>query len=310
MVPQKVVYIYPDVAFAVSLLMNGLILWGTAKISKIYIGCYRIIGGAGLGALYSFAAAFPQLGILANFWFKITFSIAMIALVFAPAKINKFAAITATFYFVSFALGGSLIGMLYFINTSPLYFYLGDLSQLAAEYFLPALLITVFSYIIVTKYAGRLFQKRIRQDVFLVPVAVWFDGSETKVQALIDTGNSLHDPLTNIPVIVIQYDAIKSMFPREIREAFDQGNDTDLMYLLECISTTRWSTRFRIIPFTSLGKENGLLVGFKPDYIEIFNGKSQLSTNKVIVGVYRQELSPEGGYSALLHPEILDLSTA
>ena len=307
---EKVVYIYPDVAFAVSLIMNLLILWGTARINKTEIRWLRICAGALFGALYSFAAAFPQMSFLHNVWLKLPFSIGMVAVAFMPVNIKRFTAITAIFYIVSFTLGGLFFGIVFFLSSSPFYSNLTGLSEVISRYFFPGLALTAGIYIFITKFAGRMFHKQLTQSVFRVPVKVLFQGAEVEVQALIDTGNSLQDPLSNTPVVIVEYGAIKEILSVEIRRAFEYNPDPDLMLILDSIYQTSWATRFRVIPFTSLGRENGLIVGFKPDKIEIFSEGLQVSTSNVIIGIYRQELCPDGGYRALLHPDILELMTA
>ncbi len=307
---STVVYVYPDLAFAVSLLMNGLILWGTARINKLGAGWLRILAGAAAGALYAMIAAFPQYGYLHGFWPKLSFSVGMFAIAFAPLNLKRFAASLAVFYILSFALGGFFIGVLYFLPTSSSYGYLSDLSRLVADYFWPGLIITAVAYILLTRFAGRLLQKRLAQNLFLVPLKVLFGQAEVNVPALIDTGNRLQDPLSRIPVVVVEYKALKDLLPAPVQTAFEHGQEHDLMLLLNALAGTPWSTRFRVIPFTSLGREKGLLVGFRPDRIEVDNGGSLVSTSDVIVGVYRRELSPEGGYRALLHPDLLDRMTA
>lgn len=307
---EKVVYIYPDVAFAVSLMMNLLILWGTARINKTELRWLRISSGAAIGALYSFAAAFPQMSYLLNFWIKLPFSIGMVAIAFMPVNIKRFTAITAIFYIVSFTLGGLFIGIVFFLNSSPFYSYFFDVSELITRYFYPGLALTAVTYILITKFAGRLVHKTLSQSVFRVRVKVLFQGSEVELPALIDTGNRLQDPLSDTPVVIVEYGAIKEILSVEIRRAFEHSQDPDLMLILDSIYQTSWSTRFRVIPFTSLGRENGLIVGFKPDKIEIINEGVQVSTSNVIIGIYRQELCPDGGYRALLHPDVLDLMTA
>lgn len=310
MTPQKVIYIYPDVAFAVSLIMNFVILWGTARLNKEGSGSWRLAGGAVYSAFYSFAAAFPQMSVLQNFWLKFLFSVSIVAAVFLPLSFKRFVATTVIFYLMSFTLGGVFFGIIFFLSSSSFYYGLSNFSGLIAKYFYPGIILTLLIYVVGARFIGRLLRKRLSQSLFVVPVRVLFGESAVEVSALIDTGNRLEDPLSRVPVIVIEYDAIKSLMPPEVRKAFEINTDPDLMVILDSIAHTPWSRRFRVIPFTSLGKENGLLVGFKPDRLEIFSEGIRVSTNNVIVGVYRQELSPEGHYKALLHPELLELVTA
>jgi len=310
----KVVYIYPDVALVVSFLMNGLILWGTARLNKLAVGWLRIAAGAAAGAVYSFATAFavvdPRWGLLNIFWMKILFSVAMFALAFAPLNFKRFITSMVIFYMVSFSLGGLFIGILYFFKSSPFYSQFADISRLTAAYFLPGLLITVAAYVCFTRFGSRLLQKRLAQNLFRVPLKVLFGEAQVEVEALIDTGNQLQDPLTHIPVVVVEYGVLKGIFPQEVRTAFEYGKEPDIMLILDSLAETQWVTRFRVIPFTSLGRENGLLIGFRPDRIEVLNKGNLVSTGNVIVGVYHQELCPEGGYRALLHPDVLDNMTA
>lgn len=307
---QTVVYVYPDIAFAVSFLMNGLILWGTARFSKFTARWPRIAAGALTGALYSGAAAFPQMGILHSLWLKTAFSVFMFAVVFAPLSLKRFLSTLTVFYIISFSLGGLFLGVLYSFRTSPYYTQITDISRLVAGYFLPGLVVTVVLYLLLTRFAGRIIQTRMARDLFRVSMKVMFGDSEVTVDALIDTGNQLQDPLSRIPVVVVEYSVLKNLFPAEVRKAFENSSDPDLMLLLSSLSTTPWVTRFRVIPFCSLGEEHGMLIGFRPDRVEVWDGTEPVSVRNVIVGVYHRQLSPEGSYKALLHPEVLDRITA
>lgn len=307
---QQVVYIYPDIALAVSFLMNGLILWGTARITKLTTGWPRIMAGTLTGAVYSFAAAFPQLPLLHVFWVKLMASVILVAVVFAPLNFRRFFSALVVFYVTSFTLGGLFLGVLYFIQTNGIYDDLSSLSHLAAGYLMPGLLITALIYVLVTKYAGSVMQKRLVQNMFKLPVKVMFGEAEIQVVGLIDTGNQLLEPLTRTPVVVIEYEVLKQLFPDNLRSVLEQSRDPDLMGVLNSLAETPWVTRFRIIPFSSLGRENGMLIGFRPDSLEVFNGTRSVCTKNVIIGVYRQELSPEGAYRALLHPGVIEGLTA
>jgi len=191
---RQVVYIYPDIALAISLLMNGLILWGTARISKIKTSNIRIAAGAFVGAVYSFAAAFPAMGLLHSFWLKIAISIIMFAVAFAPLKLKFFISSLVVFYIVSFSLGGFFIGILYFFQSRPFGFYTESLSQLAASYFWPGLLVTLGLYFFYTRFIDWIVQKRLAIDFFHVPVKIIFGDADIEVDALIDTGSFKSNP--------------------------------------------------------------------------------------------------------------------
>ena len=73
------------------------------------------------------------------------------------------------------------------------------------------------------------------------------------------------------------------------------------------MSKSEWLTKFRIIPFKSLGNENALMIGFKPDEFNIEYNEEKQIIKELIIGIYNKKLSQYGEYSALIHPDILSV---
>jgi len=303
----RVVYVYPDQAFLVSLIMNGIILWGTARILRLPASKRRILAGALAGGIYSFFAAFPHLGFLHGFWLKVIFSAAMVAVTFAPLPLRRFPVALAGFYLSTFAVVGTIVGVQHLLNSDyRLSMAAQGLWRLLGSYIWYGLAAGVLVIIVMAKWGSAILRKKALQDILRVPLRVLFDQDEVEVEALIDTGNQLQDPLTNIPVVVVEYGALRHLMPPEVQRAFEKSGEPDIMEVLESLAMTKWYTRFRVIPFTSLGKQNGLLMGFRPDRLEIMKNEGPVKTDNVIVGIYTKELSPEGSYRALLHPDIIN----
>lgn len=139
----------------------------------------------------------------------------------------------------------------------------------------------------------------------MIPLKIAFGNGTTELSALVDTGNSLYDPLTNSPVVVVEFSAIKNILPMEIQSIFDESKENDLDSVTKIVSDSRWLSRFRLIPFTSLGKENGMLIGFRPDYIEVGENTEKKGVTDVIIGIYNRALSKNNNYNALLSPELV-----
>ncbi|NLP08484.1 MAG: sigma-E processing peptidase SpoIIGA, partial [Clostridiaceae bacterium] len=53
------------------------------------------------------------------------------------------------------------------------------------------------------------------------------------------------------------------------------------------------------------GKENGMLLGFRPDYIEIGAADGKKDIRDVIIGIYNRTLSANDQYRALMNPELI-----
>lgn len=57
---------------------------------------------------------------------------------------------------------------------------------------------------------------------------------------------------------------------------------------------------FKLIPYSSLGNENGLLIGFKPDYIKIYTDDDCFE-KEAIIGIYQGILSGKSNeYNAII----------
>lgn len=66
------------------------------------------------------------------------------------------------------------------------------------------------------------------------------------------------------------------------------------------INLGEFASKVKIIPFKSLGKENGILLGVKMDEVQITYQDLKYEIKNVIIGIYNGSLSKNGKYSALV----------
>ena len=77
-------------------------------------------------------------------------------------------------------------------------------------------------------------------------IKVNINSKSTFINAIIDTGNFLKEPITKMPVIVVEKDSLINVIPNFILNNLDKiikGEDIDL---------EDYTSKVRIIPFTSL----------------------------------------------------------
>lgn len=127
-----------------------------------------------------------------------------------------------------------------------------------------------------------------------------FENKKLELKAIIDTGNFLKDPITKMPVIVVEAEALTNVIPNTLLNNLQEilkGKEVNLGL---------YASKIRIIPFTSLGKENGLLVGIKVEKIKVqYSGEVEIIKN-AIIGIYNGKLNKSNKYEALLGLEILE----
>ncbi len=299
--------IYLDIIILENIVINYLILLVTSKFSKNKASNLRLLLGALLGSAYLvLMILLPEMKIYTTVLSKLLLSVAMVAVTFSFSKISAFFKTMVIFYACTFLFAGAGFAFLFFrqgggvvrngVVLSPLSFLNTKWSEL-----LLALAVTF----IILRVVWDVIQNRFLREKVLVRLCIAFDRKAIELFALVDTGNSLHDPLTNMPVVVVEFNAIKELLPEDIRSIFEKDSENDLNTVTTTISCSAWFSRFRLIPFTSLGRENGMLIGFKPDYIEIGNEKEKKGVSDVIVGIYNRALSRNEQYRALLNPELM-----
>lgn len=129
---------------------------------------------------------------------------------------------------------------------------------------------------------------------------IYLEGKFINIEAIIDTGNFLRDPITKTPVIVVEKEVLRGTLPDNIINNLSEiisGKD---------INIGDYISKIRIIPFSSLGKENGLLLGIKANNVCINHNEENLNLNNVIIGIYNGTLSKSNKYSALVGLNLLE----
>lgn len=295
-------YVYGDVILLENLIMNYLILWSTARLARYNYSKTRLLIASFLGAVYAVLSYFPEYSYLFSFFMKILFSLLMVIIAYTPAYFHLLLKLTGIFYIISFIFGGAAFGLFYFINGLNL---TSNGISFIRDFPVKILFAAVVAAYFTIRYSWDYIQHRIKRERIILKVEMCFDKKQLCLNALVDTGNSLKDPITSVPVMITEYEIIRDLLPDDVQRIFERYSENDLNAIAEIMTVSKWAARFRIIPFKSLGRENGMLVGFRPDVITIFDSDRRIQLSNIIIAIYRKNLSKDGEYSALIHPEML-----
>ncbi|MDD4335125.1 MAG: sigma-E processing peptidase SpoIIGA [Desulfotomaculaceae bacterium] len=296
--------VYLDQVFVGNLVMNYAILWAAAKLARIPVIKWRIAAGAALGAFYSLALFIPESTFLLSVWFKSAASVIIAAAAFAPLKPKKFLICLGCFYLTSFTLGGLTLGLIFFTVSGRVVSYNG-IGAVVAERFWPGIFLGLAALWGAVKGIACLIKKGCFDSLYKMNMIIKSGGKEVNVEALLDTGNSLKDPLTRRPVIVAEYAVLKSLLPKEAQLCFEKDEEPDVWGFLGSLSGNPGASRYSPVPFQSLGKVNGLMVGFRPDEVFIDRDGRLIRAGQVVIAIYHKRLDPGGSYNALLSSELL-----
>lgn len=294
--------IYLDVILLENLCMNYIILFATGLIHRVKIKAWRLFVASLIGGIYSILSFAPVLEIYTNFLFKVILSVVMVYISFHPQNVKQLFKELIIFYLVSFAFGGCAFALLYFIKPQDI---LARNGVLTGTYPIKIALLGGIVGFVIVNIAFKVVKGKLSKKDMFCNVSIFINGKEKQIKAFIDTGNLLKDPISGIPVIVVEVSELEEMIPKEIVENLNeilQGKDTKVLTEIP----EDYKLKFRIIPFSSLGKQNGLLLGFIADKVIINLEETKSELSNIIIGIYEKNLTKNGLYTGLVGIDIIE----
>lgn len=293
--------IYIDIVIIENLIMNYIILCATGIVSKNKIRHLRLIMASLLGAIYSVVAYMKILEIYSNIVLKILLSVIIVYIAYNPQTVKKLWKTLVMFYLVSFVFGGVAFSLIYIIKPQDIIMKNG---LFLGTYPLKTIIlgaIVAFAIIII---AVKIIRKKFTTKDIICDIEIILNNKKINTKALIDTGNMLKEPITNTPVVVVEKILLYECIPKEILNNINQIIGGDLEKIPQQIQS-QYISKLKLIPFSSLGKQNGMLLGIKVQQIKIIKESEEITKENIIVGIYQQSLTKNGEYQALMGMEFI-----
>lgn len=294
--------IYIDIVLIENLIMNYIILYATGIITKTEVKYIRIFLGSLIGAIYAIVSYISILEIYSNIILKIILSIIIIYISFNPQTAKKMWKQVLIFYLTSFVFGGTALSLIYLIQPQNILMKNG---MFLGTYPLKSVLLGGIIGFIIVNIAFRIVKNKISKNNMFCKIKVKLENKEIITNAMIDTGNLLKEPITSTPVVVMEYSLLYESVPKEILNNIENILGGDFEKIPEEIKN-KYMAKLKVIPFSSLGKQNGMLLGIKGDEIEIESEDEKIKKDKFIIGIYDKSLTKRGEYRALLGIEMLN----
>lgn len=293
--------LYLDIVLLENLIMNYIILFATGLISKIDIKQFKIIISSLIGASYAIISFITSLNLYNTIILKVILSIVMIYIAFNPKNVKKLVKELLVFYLISFAFGGCAFFLLYYIKPQDI---LSKNGVLIGSYPLKIAVLGGILGFFIVNITFKLIKDKIDKSNLICNIEITYEEKVVKLNALMDTGNLLKDPISGYSVIVAEANKLIEIIPKTVIENINKIINGDEENILNCIEN-KYKSRFRIIPFSSLGKENGMLLGFRPDYIRAYYEDDEIRIQHVIVGLYDRHITKNESYCALIGLDII-----
>lgn len=305
--------LYVDEIFLINLVINFVLLYLTAKIVRLHISILRLICGSVLASIYTILMILPDLGFMYTFLGKLVFSFLLITVSYKFQRLFVYMKLLLVFYAVTFAFGGFVYACLGILHNS-------NLINCTIDFGTPLNILifsTIASYILLSNLGS--YVRRIKcKDKCIRELIIEKNGHKIRLKCLMDTGNSLYEPFTHIPIVVVYLKSLRPIFPKKLFDLLcDMTKFDDILHnqLIEY--------KFRIISFTSVGVRQELMAVFKPDkmiikdivskrFSDIMHKNVTINENvhekvisNILVGISHNHLCSDNTFEALINPEIL-----
>ena len=295
--------VYLDIVFLENLLMNYIIIYASGVVIKAEVKKLRLFIASSVGAIYTIVMYLDVIPIYSNFIMKIVLSIVIVYISFKPKTVKKLIKEIVIFYLVSFVFGGCVFALMYFLKPQMAEIRNG---VFVGAYPLKVAIIGGMIAFIIIQASFKIVKTKISKKDMIYDMEIIINKKTVKIKALLDTGNLLKDPLTGLAVIVVEHKSLYTIIPKDILDNISKIIGGDIVDLSKNEEFNKIISRFRIIPFSSLGKQNGLLLGIKADGINILVDEKTEHIKNAIIGIYDKSLTKNGIYSAIFGLDLLE----
>lgn len=280
--------IYVDTLFLLNALVDYLLLLAAARLAGEPLRRRRFALGGALGGGYAVAIFLPGCSFLAHPLCRIASAALMLVAAYGGSR--RLLRQGILFVALTCAFGGGVVAIGLLGGTG---LTLGNGVFYSALDLKVVLLSAAACYGVLT-LVFRGLARYSAADGELVDIKLSLGERTASLTALVDTGNTLTDPVSGRPVMVAEGERAGPLFPREHRPT--PADLADPAAALTRLGTGEWRSRFRLLPYRSVGVDRGLLLAVRLDGLEL-NGQGR---GPALVALSPTPVSDGGGYQALI----------
>ena len=293
--------IYIDIIFFENLIMNIIILYATAIILKIKPRVINVILSSGIGSIYAIITYITEIPIYTSLILKALLAIIMIYVTFNPPNTKILWKQVAIFYLTSFIFGGVTLYLIYYIKPQEVFIKNG---VFVGKYILKVIMLGAIVAFFTIRISLRIIKTKITPKDMYCKIKVKLNEKIIETRAMIDTGNLAKEPITNTPVVIVESTLLEGIVPIKILNNLEDILCGDFSQISDEMQE-KYISKFRCIPFSSLGKQNGMLLGIRADEILVETEEERKISNNIILGIYDKSLTKRGEYRALIGIELI-----
>ncbi len=301
--------------------MNYIILFATLVIikPKVKHQQIRLIISSVIGSIYAIIVYLNILDIYSNIFAKIILSIVMVHIAYGAKNPKQLFKQLLIFYLVSFIFGGCTFALIYFIKPDNVKIHNG---VFVGTYPIKVALIAGAVAFVITQIAFKINKSKLDSKNQFVNIQIFYKEKKLTVKALLDSGNMLNDPISGSPVIIVEKQELIKLIPEKFLNYIEKimGGGLKDIYMenikdeehaniesnYQNDKIQEYLSKIRMVPFMSIGKENGMLIGIRMNKVKIETEDIDIEKENVIAGIYNKKLTKDNKYNALIGLNLLE----
>lgn len=272
--------VYADILMVLNLIVDYFLLSAAGRLIRSKSSVWRILAGAGVGAVSSLMIFLPQIHIVFEIIIRFAVCVLMSACAFGYGSLKSLLRNSGILFAVVCSYAGIMIAFWYMlrppgmlINNSVVYFNIS-----------PAVLIISSTLCYLVFLGLRFVFSKSSAICEKCGVTVFADQNSIKMTAIVDTGNSIEDVFSKSEVIIADKGCVKKLLGE-----LNPENNKEL------------KMRYRVVPCGTVSGV-GMLEGYRCDRAVIESEKKKIVLNKPILAVSKTTMKDD--YSAIVNPNI------
>jgi len=301
--------LYPDIIFIINFGIDFILLLLLRLICKRSTSKKRLLLAAAAGGLVAaIVGVFPWMNVFIRFIIMtVISSVIMLLIAYGRMDRAQFIRLLVSLYLLTYFMGGLINSIYYYTSVRIRLHKLGSilLSNLSWK----SVLLCFILAVPLVKGLLWLFRIISSKERDTLDTELILGEMRVATRGLVDTGNCLYDPVFKKPVIIVENGLLMNLMPEEqyqklllIKKMLADRNemDNDNPDIMNDINF-----KIRFIPYQSVGRQKGILLGLVLDKVLIRQGKDAICNEKVTAAIYDDALSKNDDYHVILHKGLL-----
>ena len=272
--------LYIDVYFMINFTVDILAIFVAQKIVHISINIRRLILSGLIGAIFAVCELFIDSSLFHILWSSL-FILIISVISCKNTSVSRKIKFLLSFYVAVFLIGG-IVSFMYQLMDKYLKNILVESNKSAngkALVFSAVILLIIGALrLFIMLFSGSVNEKSVK-------IRIELNDKSMEIEALVDTGNLVKDPMNMNPVIFIKRSYAEKIFPSEVIE----------LWHLDSLST-EFKKRIHLIPVTRSAQTH-VMTGVRVDKVTVYSGDRAERIDATIV--IDKEEGTFGGYYAL-----------